>query len=95
MRFFWILDFQHEVLAAMLGLGAAIIIYLVFRSYYFVRGRAIQERADETKDEKFDYPDEIHGVDHPTPPHLIFVIFGFFVWAIFYVLIVGIYGNSF
>ncbi len=90
MRFFWILDYQHEVLGAILGLGAAIIIYLSFRSYYFTR-----ERGDESKDQKFDYPDDIHGINHPIPPHLIFVIFGFFVWAIFYVLIVGIYGSAY
>jgi hypothetical protein len=90
MRFFWILDYQHEVLGAILGLGAAIIIYLTFRSYYFAR-----ERADESKDQKFDYPDEIHGVNHPTPPHLVFIIGGFFVWAVFYVIIVGIYGRAY
>jgi hypothetical protein len=90
MRFFWLLDYQHEVLGAFLGLGAALMIYLIFRSYYFTR-----ERGDELRDEKFDYPDDIHGVNHRTPPHLIFVIFGFFVWAVFYVIIVGVYGRPF
>ncbi|HSR10950.1 MAG TPA: hypothetical protein VLS90_05860 [Thermodesulfobacteriota bacterium] len=88
MRFFWVLDYQHFVLGAALGIVSAILVYLTFRFYYYTK-----ERGDELMEQKFDYPDEIHGVNHPSPPHVTFVIIGFIVWAIFYILIFGIYGG--
>lgn len=88
MRFFWVLDYQHELLGAILGLVSALLVYLIFRSYYFTK-----ERGDELMEQKFDYPDEIHGLNHPAPPHLIFVILGFIIWFVFYVIVFGIYGN--
>lgn len=88
MRFFWVLDYQHEVLAVFLGIVTAVLIYLGFRSYSFTK-----ERADERSEEKFDYPDKIHGVNHPVPPFLLFIILGFVVWFFFYIIIFGFRGG--
>ncbi len=88
MRFFAVLDYQHEILAVFLGVVVAVLIYLAFRSYYFTR-----QREDEESQRDFEYPDEIHGVNHPVPPFLLFLIFGFIVWFLIYVIFFGIRGG--
>ncbi len=88
MRFFSILDYQHEILAVFLGLVAALLIYLAFRTYYFTR-----KQQEEDSDRALEYPDEIHGVNHPVPPFLLFLILGFVVWFLIYVIFFGIRGG--
>ncbi len=88
MRFFAILDYQHEILAVFLGVVTALLIYLAFRSHYFTR-----EREEEESHRDLEYPDEIHGKSHPVPPFLLFVIFGFIVWFFIYVIFFGVRGG--
>ncbi len=88
MRFFSVLDYQHELLGAVLGLVTALLLYLAFRSYYFTR-----KGNEELTEPKVDYPDELHGVDHRAPPFLLFIILGFIVWFFFYVIIFGVRGG--
>ncbi len=91
MRFFAILDLQHEILAIFLGLVCALLIYLAFRSY-----RYSQERKDKGAGEEEFY--ESIGVsikNHPVPPFLLFLIIGFIIWFFFYVIIFGIKGGPF
>ncbi len=88
MRFFAVLDYQHEILAVFLGVVVAVLIYLAFRSYYFTR-----QREDEESHRVLEYPDEIHGVNHAVPPFLLFLIFGFIVWFLIYVIFFGIRGG--
>ncbi len=88
MRFFSILDYQHEILAVFLGLVTALLIYLAFRSYYFTR-----KPQEEESDRALEFPDEIHGVNHPVPPFLLFLILGFVVWFLIYVIFFGIRGG--
>jgi len=88
MRFFAILDYQHEILAVFLGAVTALVIYLAFRSRYFTR-----EREEEESRRALEYPDEIHGASHPVPPFLLFVILGFLVWFLIYVIFFGVRGG--
>jgi hypothetical protein len=90
MRFFPLQDYQHWLLSVFLGLALAILIYLAFRSYGHSRARA-GERANE----EFDYPDGLRGKDFPTPPFILFLYCGFVVWAIFYVIFIGIRSGPF
>ena len=85
MRFFFLLDYQQWLLSVFLGLVLAILVYLAFRSYGYSRAR-----ADERAKEEFNYPDGLKGKNMPTPPFLLFLYFGFVVWAIFYVIFIGI-----
>ena len=90
MRFFFLQDYQHWLLAVFLGLVLAILIYLAFRSYGYSRARA-GGRAEE----EHGYPDGLKGRQFPTPPLIIFLYFGFVVWAILYVIYIGIRGGPF
>ena len=92
MRFFAILDFQHEILAVFLGLVTVLLIYLALRSYRYSR-----ERKDEKGPGEEEFYESI-GVrikNHPVPPFLLFLILGFIIWFFFYVIIFGIKGGPF
>ncbi len=87
MRFFAVLDFQHEILAIFLGLVSALLIYLALQSFRYSR-----EKKEEKEEEFF----ESIGVrikNHPVPPFLLFLIVGFIVWFFFYVIIFGVKGG--
>ncbi|MHB8111406.1 MAG: hypothetical protein ACYDHW_15380 [Syntrophorhabdaceae bacterium] len=85
MRFFILQDYQHWLLAVILGLVLAILVYLAFRSYGYSR-----ERDTGKAKEKFHYPDGIEGTNFPMPPFLLFLYFGFIIWMICYVIFFGI-----
>lgn len=88
MRFFFLQDYQHWLLAVFLGIVLAILVYLAFRSYGYSN-----ERADEKAQQGFNYPDGIVGRNFPTPPFILFLYIGFVVWAIIYVIYIGIMGG--
>jgi len=87
MRFFFIQDFQHWLLSLFLGLVLAILVYLGFTAYADSR-----ERAGERGEEEFNYPDGIRGKNFPTPLFIIFLYIGFFIWAVLYVIFIGLRG---
>ncbi len=89
MRFFDLLDLQYLVLAIFLGLVAVVLVYLGFQSYAFSR----RGREDEKIEEEF--PGGIQVQNHPIPPFLIFVVIGFFIWAVIYVVMYGLRGEPF
>jgi membrane protein DedA with SNARE-associated domain len=90
MRFFAVLDFQHEILAIFLGLVSALLIYLALRSF-----RYSQERKDEkgAKEQEFYESIGVRIKNHPVPPFLLFLILGFIIWFFFYVIIFGVKGG--
>jgi hypothetical protein len=90
MRFFFLQDYQHWLLAVFLGLALVILVYLAFRSYGYS-----SERADEKARQEFNYPDGLKGTNFPTPPFILFLFFGFVIWAIFYVIFIGIRSGPF
>ena len=87
MRFFFLLDYQHWLLSVGLGLVLVILVYLAFRSYGYS-----QEKSTGKAEERFTYPDGIEGRNFPTPPLILFLYIGFVVWAICYILFVGLKG---
>jgi hypothetical protein len=88
MRFFFLQDYQHWLLAVFLGIVLAILVYLAFRSYGYSN-----ERADERARQGLDHPDGIVGKNFPTPPFILFLYIGLAVWVIIYVIYVGIMGG--
>ncbi len=84
MRFFFLQDFQHWLLSVFLGLVLAILVYLGFTAYTDSRAR-----AGEKGEEEFTYPDGIRGKNFPTPYLIIFLYLGFVIWAVLYVIFVG------
>jgi hypothetical protein len=88
MRFFFLQDYQHWLLAVFLGIVLAILVYLALRSYGYTNAR-----ADGRSRETFDYPDGIVGRNFPTPPFILFLYIGLAIWIIIYVIYVGIMGG--
>ncbi len=87
MRFFFLQDFQHWLLSVFLGLVLAILVYLGFTAYTDSRAR-----VGEKEEEEFTYPDGIRGKNFPTPYFIIFLYLGFVIWAILYVIFIGMRG---
>ena len=88
MRFFDVLDFQYLILAIFLALVAVVLIYLGFQSYSFSRRKEEEEGEEE-------FPGGIRVQNHSLPPFLIFVVIGFVIWAIVYVILYGLRGDPF
>jgi len=89
MRFFPLLDYQDWLLGLFLGIVLAILIYLAFRGVAEPQGKAAHGRGKEAAP----YPDAAEGGHHPLPPLIVFVILGFAVWIVFYVIYVGVLGG--
>ncbi len=89
MRYFPLVDFQYTVLSVLIGIIVLILLCLAFGSHMLTRRR----RRDE--EELEDYPDGIQASKNPVPPLLIFVYVAFLVWAVSYVIVIGIRGGAF
>ena len=89
MRFFPVFDFQMVVLLTFLGLVAFLLLCVAFGSSRFSRGQ--HEREEKVEN----YPDAIKAAKRPIPPILVFVYMAFVVWAIVYVVVIGIQGGPF
>ena len=92
MRFFYVLDFQYLILALFLGIVSVFLIYLGFMSYRFSQKR---KEEGETAEERYEYPGGLRIQNHPIPPFLIFICLGFALWAIAYVILIGLRGEPF
>jgi hypothetical protein len=92
MRFFYVLDFQYLILALFFGIISVFLIYLGFMSYRFSQKR---KEEGETAEERYEYPGGLRIQNHPLPPFLIFICLGFALWAIAYVILIGLRGGPF
>jgi hypothetical protein len=89
MRFFPLLDFQYAMLLIFLGLIALVLIYVAFRTYDFLPAKREKGEEDE------EYPGGIRASNHPIPLILISLYAGLAIWAVAYVVVIGIRGNPF
>lgn len=89
MRFFSLLDFQYAMLLIFLGLIALVLIYVAFSSYDF------RPRKKGEEEEVEEYPGGIQASNQPIPLILIFVYAGLAIWAVAYVVVIGIRGVPF
>ncbi len=87
MRFFFLQDYQDWLMAVFLGMVLAILVYLGFTAYSDSSARAGEKAEHELK-----YPDGIRGKSFPVPVFILFIFLGFFIWAILYVIFVGMKG---
>lgn len=85
MRYFPLLDFQYTVLLIFFGLAFLILIWLAF---------AYEEREGEQKIRE-EYADGLKERNGPVPLLLIFLYLGFIIWAVAYVVVIGIQGQPF
>ena len=88
MRFFSVLDFQYALLIIFLGLIFFILTYIAFGGYVLPTSKGRKEEIEE-------YPEGIQTKNGPLPLLLFFIYLSFFIWAIGYVVVIGIRGGAF
>lgn len=89
MRFYPLLDFQYVVLAVFLAVVFLLLLVLAFRTYT----DADKRRKEPGELEK--YPEGLSAANNPVPLVLIFLMAALAVWAVSYVIVVGIRGPAF
>lgn len=93
MPYFPLVGWQHWVLAIFLGLISLILVYLAFGSH---AGRR-EEKAGEGPEEERDL-EILRGHDgekNPVPPLLVFIYGGVILFAVGYLIVIGIWGSAF
>jgi hypothetical protein len=93
MRYFHLLDFQYAVMALFVGLVSVILVYMAWAGY----SKRLQEKGEEELSEAEGHAFRA-GRDvekNPVAPLLIFIYIGVVVWAIAYVVVIGIRGAPF
>jgi hypothetical protein len=89
MQYFPLVDLQHWILALFLGLVALILVYLAFGSHPSREKYVEGERAER---------DILFGEEagkNPIAPILIFVYVGVIVFAVAYLILIGLQGGPF
>ena len=93
MRFFTMQDFQYMTLAYFCGLAALILVILAWAGYPYRKSRRAAPEEEPWDDLKV--LDEHDGEKNPVVPYLIFVYVGVAVWAISYMVVMGLRGPAF
>jgi hypothetical protein len=93
MQFFPLVDLQHWVLAIFLGLIALILVSLAFGSHTQRRGQRTEGEPEEGREQQLLLGQE--GEKNPVAPLLIFIYIGVIVFAVAYLITIGIHGRAF
>jgi hypothetical protein len=89
MRYFPLLDFQTVILLIFIGLIVLLLLYIAFSGHPFLIGKK------EGREKKEEFPEGIQTTNRPIPLLLIFVYAGFIIWALVYVIVIGLRGGPF
>jgi hypothetical protein len=89
MRYFALLDFQVVVLSVFLGLAVLFLICVAFSLHE--PGQEKRRKPEKTED----YPEGIQVSENGIPPLLIFIYGGVIVWALGYMIVIGLRGMAF
>jgi hypothetical protein len=89
MRYFPLFDFQIVILLSFLGLTLLLLLYIALSKFVASSGRRKGEY------EKEEFPEGIQTLKKPIPLILVFLYGGFIIWAIAYVVVIGIRGGPF
>ena len=93
MRFFTMLDFQYMMLAYFCGLGLLILVYIAWAGY---PPRSDKHDADDPeKWEESTMEGDHDGERNPVVPFLLFVYAGIAIWAVSYMVVIGLRGPAF
>jgi hypothetical protein len=91
MRLFTLVDYHYFIIALFLGCLAALVIYLSFR---YGTGQHESEGPErERRAGTEEYPEGLRIGNNPVPPVLVFLLLGFAVWLVCYVVFFGILGG--
>jgi hypothetical protein len=89
MRYFTMLDFQTVVLSLFLSLVVTILLYIAFGSAASTRNKKKHEGSLK------EYPEGLQLAENPIPPLITFILVAFVVWAVVYLVVVGLHGGPF
>jgi hypothetical protein len=89
MRYFPLFDFQMVVLLSFFGLTILLLLYIALGKFVASTGK---KKGEEDKEE---YPGGIQTTRKPFPLILVLIYLGFILWAISYVVVIGIRGGPF
>lgn len=84
MQYFSLLIFQHWALALFLGVGLAL---LLFAGWVAVPPRKKEEEGDAELGQ--------YEEGSPIPPFLVLAFIGIPIWAVLYMIVIGMNGGSF
>jgi hypothetical protein len=87
MPFFPLTTLQEMALAFFLGLGALVLLYV---AWAFYSPAPPETGGEELKPEGPGSGEEQKKADHPVPPFLVMVYVGVIVWALGYLILVGL-----
>ncbi len=93
MRYFPLLDLQHMVLAVFLGLIAFVLICAAWGSYPKRRESACPEEPGAPSDQEL--LTGPGGGHNPFAPFLVYIYIGAAVWALGYMIVIGLAGGAF
>jgi hypothetical protein len=93
MQFFPLVDLQHWVLAIFLGLIALILVYLAFGSHTRRRGQRMERKLEEGEENELLLGRE--DEKNPVAPLLIFIYISVIVFAVAYLITIGLRGSAF
>jgi hypothetical protein len=89
MRYFPLFDFQMVVLLSFFGLTILLLLYIALGKFVASTG---QKKGEGEKDE---FPEGIRTTRKPFPVILVLIYLGYILWAISYVVVIGIRGGPF
>jgi ABC-type antimicrobial peptide transport system permease subunit len=90
MRFFDFLNTQHLILGIFFGLIAALLVYIGFGASYYSTGK---EEGGEEREEAFAHRENLRPESRPLPTIVLFLLIGFAVWLVCYVIFRGLEGG--
>ena len=93
MQSFPLVDFQHWALAIFIGFIALLLVYVAFGSHASRKAKELEEEPAEEREQNFLFSQE--GEKNPVAPLLIFIYVGVIVFAIAYLIVIGIKGSAF
>jgi hypothetical protein len=88
MRFFSVLDAQYLALLVFLGLIFFVLVYIAFGGYVLPTRKGRREEIEE-------YPEGLRAANGPLPLLLFFIYLSFIIWAVGYIIVIGIKGEAF
>jgi hypothetical protein len=88
MRYFELLGIQHFVMYLFPAL-ATIVLFIIGLGYYYIRRKDSEERKTSIIEQ---YPGGIEGRNAPFPLVLYLIIAGTIVWALAYIVLIGVLG---
>ena len=92
MPFFPLTTLQEMALAFFLGLGTLVLLYVAWA--FYPKGPTEPSCEDIKNEEKIGSGEEKKKADNPVPPFLIIAYIAVIVWALAYLIVVGLGGKA-